>query len=340
VRMIIIRTRMRTIFISVLLALTAVLAACGSDDGSEADGPRVVATTGIVADIAREVAGPEAEVEQVIPDGSSPHDFQLSARDRHVLEQADLLVVNGEGLEAGLPIDDVDGPRWALAEHVGPLLPFETEGTHGDDVAPHDDEDEHAHGDEAAHSEEEDEHAHGAHDPHVWMDPSRVARALPSLADAFAKIDPSGAEGYRERTRRYADRLRELDSELERTLDAVPASKRGLITSHDSLGYLADRYGFAVIATAFPASGPEAEGSAARIEELRRAVSDSGVQVVFAQQEDDPGILRRIAAATGVEIEDGLIVESPASAGSYEAMLRLNAELITNALGDSARTSP
>jgi zinc/manganese transport system substrate-binding protein len=321
---------MRTIFISALLALSPVLAACGSDDGSNADGPSVIATTGIVADIAQQVAGPEADVEQVIPDGSSPHDFQLSARDRHVLEQADLLVVNGEGLEAGLPIDDVDGARWALAEHVGELLPFETEGTHGhDEAAPDDD---HAYDDGAAHDDEE-EHAHGAHDPHVWMDPTRVARALPSLADAFAGIDPSGAAGYRERARRYADRLHRLDSELERTLDAVPTPKRGLITSHDSLGYLADRYGFAVIATAFPASGPEAEGSAARIEELRRAVSDSGVQVVFAQQEDDPGILRRIAAAAGVEIEGRLIVESPASAGSYEAMLRLNAELIANALG-------
>jgi zinc/manganese transport system substrate-binding protein len=329
---------MRTIFISTLLVLSALLAACGSDDGPAAGGePHVVATTGVVADIAQQVAGPEAEVEQVIPDGASPHDFQLSARDRHLLEQADLLVVNGEGLEAGLPIDDVDGARWALAEHVGELLPFETEEGRRDDDDAHDDGGPDGGGgapdDQSAHDDEADDHAHGPHDPHVWMDPTRVARALPSLADALGEIDPSGAAGYRERARRYADRLRALDAELERTLDAVPAPNRGLITSHDSLGYFADRYRFAVIATAFPASGPEAEGSAARIEELRRAVSDSGVQVVFAQQEDDPGILRRIAAAAGIEIEDGLIVESPTGAGSYEEMLRVNAELIANALG-------
>lgn len=321
-RMIIIPTpmKMRTIFISALVVMAPTLAACGSDDEStETEAPRVVATTGIVADVAQQVAGPEVEVEQVIPDGSSPHDFQLSARDRQTLEQADLLLVNGEGLEAGLPLDDIAAPRWVLTEHAGELLPFEGDG--GPD-----------HGDEDVHGDDEQGHDHGANDPHVWMDPTRVEKALPALADAFAEADPSGAAGYRERARRYAERLRDLDAEVERTLHAVPAPERGLVISHDSLGYLADRYGFEVIATAFPASGPEAQASAGRIDELRRAIRESGVPAVFAQREDDPGTLRRIAEEAGVEIEDGLIVESPASAGNYEEMLRLNAELIAGAL--------
>lgn len=316
---------MRTSFICALLALASGLAACGSDDGPGADqGPRVVATTGIIADVAQRVAGPEVEVEQVIPDGSSPHDFQLSARDRQALEQAELIVANGEGLEAGLPIDDIDAPRWALTEHAGKLLPFGEGGESDDERADA--------GDEDAATDDEAGHDHGASDPHVWMDPTRVARALPALADALAELDPSGAAGYRDRARRYAERLRNLDAGIERTLEAVPAPRRELVTSHDSLGYLADRYRFEVVATAFPASGPEAEASAAQIEEVRSAVRDAGVPVVFAGQEDDAKSLRRIAAEAGIGIEDGLIVESPASAGSYEEMLRHNAALIANAL--------
>jgi ABC-type Zn uptake system ZnuABC Zn-binding protein ZnuA len=193
--------RMRTVLVSLLLAASPVLAACGSGGEEGADRPRVVATTGIVADIAQQVAGPEIEVEQVIPDGSSPHDFQLSARDRQGLEEADLLLVNGAGLEAGLPLDDIGGPQWALTEHVGELLPFEERTASDREESDHPGEaGDHVHGDGADHGHDGDQgHDHGPNDPHVWMDPTRVARALPALAAALARIDPAGAAGYRER---------------------------------------------------------------------------------------------------------------------------------------------
>jgi zinc/manganese transport system substrate-binding protein len=331
VRMIIIpRMYLRTIFISVIAASSIALAACGDDDDSgSGDAPNVVATTGIVADIVEAVAGPDADVEQVIPDGSSPHDFELSAQDRQVLEEADLVVASGAGLEAGIPLDDVDAPQWALADHAGELLAFEEAGAHEHA------EDEHA-ADDGDVSEEEhaadEEHEHGSEDPHVWMDPTRVAAAAPTLADALAEADPAGADGYRKRARAYADELDGLDAELDRTLASVPDSDRELVTSHDSLGYFADRYGFEVVATAFPASGPEAEASAGLIDEVEGAVNEHEVPAVFAQEEDDPETLRLIADETGVAIEEGLIIESPGTAGSYEEMLRRDAELIAAAL--------
>lgn len=288
---------MRTIFISALLYLSLALAACGSDDESSGAGPRVVATTGIVAELAERVAGPGIDVEQVIPEGSSPHDFQLSAEDRQTLAEADLVVASGAGLEAGIPLDETDAPRWELSGHAGELL-LSGEGS----------------------------------DPHVWMDPSRFAGALPAFADALADVDPENAAGYRRNARVYAAELRELDAEIEETLAAIPADDRELVTSHDSLGYFADRYGFRVVATAFPATGPEAEASAARIDQVKQAIRDAGVRAVFAQAEDDPNALRVIARETGVEIEEGLIVESPGAAGGYEDMLRHDAELIAGGL--------
>jgi zinc/manganese transport system substrate-binding protein len=322
---------MRTIFISAAVVLSSALAlvACGDDDDAGGDGPNVVATTGIVADLAEAVAGPGVDVEQVIPDASSPHDYQLSAQDRQVVEEADLLVVSGASLETGIPLDEVDAPQWVLADHIGELLPFEEAGSHEHAS------DEHA-SDAAAGEEEhtaEEENEHGTVDPHVWMDPARVAAALPSLADALSEADPSDASGYDERAQAYAKQLDKLDAELERTLASVPASDRELVTSHDSLGYFADRYGFEVVATAFPASGPEAEASAGLIGEVEDAVREHDVPAVFAQLEDDPETLRLIADETGVEIEEGLIIESPGAAGSYEEMLRLDADLVAAALG-------
>jgi zinc/manganese transport system substrate-binding protein len=282
-----------------------VFAACGgSDDG---DGTTIAATTGITAGIVERVAGPRTEVDQIVPDGASPHDFELSAQDRQRLEEADLVVANGSGLEAGIPLDEVDVPTWMLTEHAGELSPPEE-------------------------AEEGEEDEHGDADPHVWMDPTRVAAALPSLADALAEADPEGADDTRRRARKYASELRSLDRELANTLGAVPPRDRELVTSHDALGYLADRYGFEVIATAFPTTGAEAEASAEQIHDVEVAVRESGVPAVFAEESDDPEALELVAEQTGVEVNTGLLVESPSAAGSYEGMLRRDADLIADSL--------
>jgi len=296
-RMIIIRAvQMRIVFISAL-ACALLLGACGDEDEDDAD-LHVVATTGIVAEIARNIAGPGVEIEQLVPDGASPHDFQLSAKDRQKLAEADLVLANGANLEAGIPLDEAEGPVWELAANAGELLPF------GD----------------------------GGADPHVWMDPARVADAMPSLADAFAHVDAAGASGYRSRARDYAADLRTRDREFDDRLGRVPPGARKLVTSHDALGYFADRYGFEVVATAFPASGAEAEPSAGSLDDVVKAIEESGVPAVFAAAEDDPEVLRQLAAQAGVEVVDELLIESVGDSGGYQEMLSRDVDLIAGAL--------
>jgi zinc transport system substrate-binding protein len=88
--------------LTVLISLPLLLvAAAGCDSSDENDGPTIAATTGIWADVTEQIAGNDATVEQVIPDGTSPHDFQLSAQDRAEIEDSLLLVYNGSDLEAG-----------------------------------------------------------------------------------------------------------------------------------------------------------------------------------------------------------------------------------------------
>lgn len=311
---------MRTIFIFIVFAVVAVplAAGCGSDE--EETGLEIVATTGIAADLARQVAGESVTVEQLIPDSASPHDFQLSAEDRQKLEEAELVVSVGAGLEAGVPLEEVGSPRWALAANAGRLLALgdhpEHEGTHAEEGG--------------AEAEGEEDQAEG--DPHVWMDPTRVAAAMPSLGEAIAGIDPEAARTHRRRAMDYVTRLRSLDRRVVRMLDAIPPADRELITSHDSLGYFAERYGFEVRATVFPASGPEAETSAAGLAELVDAIDTHDVPAVFAQREDDPGTLAEIAEQEGIVIEDGLAIESPGSVGDYPSMLLHDAKLIASAL--------
>jgi len=326
--------------VPILLLATA----CGSEEEGGETGPTVSATTGIVAGITEQVAGDDAAVEQLIPDSASPHDFALSAKDRAALEDSTLLVSNGAQLETGIPFEDIDVPQVALADHTGELLAFGEEGGHDHGSEEEHGEEEHGeeeHGEEEHGEEEhgEEEHGHSGDDPHVWMDPTRVATAVPAIADALAEADPDNAEGYRERAREYVTELEALDGEVEEQLAEVPENQRELVTSHDALGYFADRYGFEVIATPFPASGPEAEPSAAAIVEVEEAVQASGVPAVFAEETDDPQVLEQIADRTGVEIVDGLLVEAPGDAGSYVEMMRRNAELIAGALAEPPQSS-
>src|SRR5215211_4765526 len=176
---------MRMILICVCLAL-ALASGCDSDSGSS--GVDVIATNSIAADIARNVAGPDADVDSLLPESASPHDYALSAKERARLDEADVVVAWGAGLEAGFPLG-------------------------GDAV----------------------ELARDERDPHIWMDPELVVAALPELAKALADADPEHASAYRRRADDYGRRLDRLDRELGRAYAAIPADRRRLVSSHDSV---------------------------------------------------------------------------------------------------------
>ncbi len=173
----------------------------------------------------------------------------------------------------------------------------------------------------------------GGEDPHVWLDPTLIAAALPDLAATLAEIDPAGAEEYRRRARRYRERLGELDRELARMVATIPPASRELVTSHDLMGYFADRYGFELTGAPFGLS-PEAEASAGELAELIDRIRAEAVPAVFAQQGDDPEVLRRVAEEAGVEVVDDLLLESLGDgSGGYVEMMEASTARIVAALG-------
>ena len=309
------RVLRRRLPLLVCLLGLAVVAGCG-DEGSPADdGPTVVATTGFAADLVRQVAGEDAEVVQLVPSSANPHSYSASAKDRATLGGADLVVAFGRGYEEGLPLDEVSGPRLEIANEVGSLRRFE-EGE-----LP---EEEHA---------GEEERGPGARDPHVWLDPVRMAAAVPRIAEALARADEAKAATYRERGQRVARDLRALDGELRATMAPIPAERRKLVTSHESMGYFAERYRFEFVGAPFGLS-PEAEASASGIAEVIAQIRREQVPAVFAQAGDDPKVMRRIAAETGVRVFDDLLVENPGPQGdTYAAAMRHNARVLVEALG-------
>ena len=176
------------------LVLALAVAGCGDDSVADPDEVLVVATTTILGDLASAVVGDQGTVEVLMPIGVDAHDFTPSSRQAARIQQADLVLAVGLGLEEGLT-SVLEGAEegGATVLWLAPLLaprPFDFE-------VPHEDDD---------HDEDHDDHEDGTHDhgdldPHIWMDPVRMADAARIVADALDSIRPgigwsTGAEAY------------------------------------------------------------------------------------------------------------------------------------------------
>ena len=316
--------------VACVAALTLLTGACGTTGGAEGpddDAPRIAATTTILGDVVRNVAPGSAEVSVLMEPGADPHTFEPSARQLAELQEADLVIANGGGLEAGLQsaLDDAEAagvPVFTALEHVTPLAGEQTEHA-PDEHAPED------------HSEHGDGYDHGAVDPHFWMDPVRMAEVVDALGGRIGALT-GAARLSTDRAVGYGEDLREVDDRIKDLLDDVPADRRTIVTNHESLTYFADRYDLHVVGTVIPSMSTGAEPSARDIERLGAVMGREGVTTIFA----DRTAPQRLAETLADEVGRGadVVVLFTESVGgedgpaTYIDMLMTDAELISQAL--------
>ncbi len=294
------------IAMAITLAATLLLAACSGGPAGD-DEVTVVATTSILGDVARQVAGDRATVEVLIPIGVDPHEFAPSAQDVARLATADLVVANGLGLEESLAdvLDAVAEDGVSVLE-VGPHLeplPF----ADSDDL-----------------------------DPHVWMDPLRMKTAADAIATALFLLD--GDDAYTAAAESYAAELDAAHTHIEELFSAIPERLRKLVTNHDSLGYLADRYGFSVIGTVIPGGSSLGDPSSADLAALVATIEAERVPAIFADTTRPRALAEAVAAEVGfpvavVELYTGSLGEPGSGAETLIDMLLLDATRIAAALG-------
>jgi zinc/manganese transport system substrate-binding protein len=288
------------------------LVACGDDDGAAADDrPSIVVTTNILGDVVSSLLGDAAEVTVVMPPGSSPHDFQASARDAQAMREADLLVVNGAGFEAGL-LDVIEGAEAdgaVVHEAIEPVDTLTLDGGEG-----------------------------GGVDPHFFTDPARMAVAARGILDAAtAEVPTLDTEDVRTGAEAYIAELESLDAEVEAILGPVPDDDRVLVTNHEVFGYLADRYGFELVGAVIPGGGTGDSASAAELAALAGVIDESGVPAIFADTSSPIELAETLADEVGdvdvVVLFSESLGEPGSGAASYIDMVRTNAQRIAGALG-------
>jgi zinc/manganese transport system substrate-binding protein/manganese/iron transport system substrate-binding protein len=251
------------------------------------------------------VGGEWVDVRVLVPPGSDAHTFAPTAADSAGVAKATLIFQNGLGFESWL--DDLYAASGSTAKRLtltdGLTLIQSAEGV----------------------------------DPHVWHDAQRAAQMVNALALALEQADPAHAETYRANATAYITQLKELDAWIVAQVNTVPPAQRQLVTTHDTFGYFAERYGFDVVGTILPTSTEGAAPSALALAALAEAMRASGVRAVFAENVASNSLLEQVAAEAGAIVVASLYTDALGPAGSegetYLKMMRFNVATIVGALG-------
>ncbi len=315
--------------------------------------PQVVTANTILDDLVRQVGGNQVTTYCLVAPGADPHAFEPRPSDVRHLVAADLLVVNGLNLEpAILKLAQNSGFKGEIVVATTGLTPRTGGCAHDHNHAE-------AHsplGTPSSSSASETghepppacthDHTPGASpvsglpspvssaDPHAWQNPLLVATYVANLRDALARATPAAAELYRTRAAAYTEQLVALDRWVREEIATIPPARRRLVTTHDSLGYFADAYGFETIPVAGISSSaePDARALAAIVDEIRH----EQVPAVFFELTTNPKLLRQIGTDAGVRLAEPLFTDSLGAPGSgaetYLDLIRTNTTRIVSAL--------
>lgn len=271
---------------------------------------RVVATTSIVADVVREVAGDSVELTQLIPVGADPHSFTPTPQDMAAVSEAHVLFINGAGLEVGLE-DLLAGsvgevPVVAVSEGVA-LLSLSGEADGRDHTT----------------------------DPHTWLDPNNVMIWVDNIWHALASLDPQHADEYEARANAYQASLQQLDQWIRDQVATIPPERRKLVTDHLIFGYFARTYGFEQVGVVTAGYSTLAEPSARDIAELEEAIKRYDVPAIFVSTSVNPQVAEQIAADTGIKVVSiytGSLSDEHGPASTYLDYMRYDVSQIVAAL--------
>jgi manganese/zinc/iron transport system substrate-binding protein len=308
------------LFFALVTALL-ILAGCKnspSSNGNAPTGPNsgytVVATTGMVADIVRNVAGDKAQVKGIIGEGVDPHLYKPTRADVASLSDADIVFYSGLLLEGKMTDVFVKisskKPVVAVTESI-----------------------------DESYLLEPPEFA-GHYDPHLWMDVQGWMKAVGVVNTALAEFDPPNKEFYDQNAQDYLSRLEALDAYCKESAATIPEGSRILVTAHDAFNYMGRAYGIEVLG--IQGISTESEAGLGDLNKLVDTLVKRQIKAVFVETSvADKNVKALIegAKAKGFEIRIGgeLFSDAMGAPGSYEGtyigMIDHNITTIVRALG-------
>ncbi|MUT68517.1 zinc ABC transporter substrate-binding protein [Paenibacillus sp. NEAU-GSW1] len=308
----------RFIFTILFLSLSVTLFAGCAADQQDVSGPegklKVTATTGMIADIVKEVGGENVAAEGLMGAGIDPHLYKASQGDIKKLDDADVIFYNGLHLEGKM------AEMFEKLERTKPTVAV------------------------SANLKEEQLRANpqggsGSHDPHIWFNVKLWMSATEVVRDTLAEKDPANADGYKERAAAYLKELDKLDLYVSEQIKLIPEQSRILVTAHDAFGYFGDEYGLQV--TGLQGMNTMSEYGSKDVSKLRDFLVDNQIKAVFIESSVPRKSIESViegAKQLGHEVTIGGELFSDAMGdegtveGTYIGMVKHNVDTIVNAL--------
>jgi ABC-type Zn uptake system ZnuABC Zn-binding protein ZnuA len=361
-----------------LISIAIFMIACGNDDESSEiqieESPEkqinVLATTPMLGEYVKQVAGDNINVDILMPYSADPHHFEPSPQDVTKIESADLVFYVGLKYETApllKLLENSSNSKQALIEIGEKINPIEFEEDGHDEHEGHghdEDKDEHGKDEHEGHGHDEDKdehdkdehgkdeheghghdedkdeheghghegHDHGVYDPHFWFDPTRVALAVDAIKVELINIDPENKDSYETSANNYKEKLTDLDVETKNLIATIPSDQRIFITTHEALGYLEARYDLEVKATIIPSITTEDTATPKQLVEVIEEIKEHEIKVLFMESESPTKAAEVIAQETGITLVSGLWVETLQEGQSYVDFMKSNVNIIVENL--------
>ncbi|MEV4538133.1 metal ABC transporter substrate-binding protein [Asanoa sp. NPDC049518] len=297
-----------------LAAFAAIgLAACTNESAAAPGKVDVVAAFYPLQFVSEEVGGGHVTVTNLAKPGAEPHDLELSARQVGRVSDAEVIVYL-KGFQPAMDdaVEQVGGDRAFDVSTAVPLLQA------GESDHTHEGEEEPAHEGESS------------TDPHIWLDPIRLAMIGQQVADRLAAQDPEHAADYTANASRLRTELTGLDQEYATGL--ATCQRRELVTSHAAFGYLADRYHLEQVG--LTGVTPDTEPAPQRLASVAAEAREHGATTIFFETLVSPKVADTIAAEVGARtaVLDPIEGLRPGATGDYFSIMRTNLTAIRTAL--------
>ncbi len=282
---------------------------------------KVVTSFTILADMVHQVGETRVAVRSLAGPNQDLHGFEPRPSDLQAVAQADVMVVNGLGLEGW-------AERIAKAAGFKGTAIIASKGVAALKAG---------HKPGAGHSHAGHNHGapgHGAFDPHAWQDIANARLYVENIRAGLATADPARAASYTAAAARYTAELTALDAEIRALLAPIPRARRRAVTSHDAFAYFADAYGIDMLAIA--GTWRDSEPSARDLAALTGQVKRQNIRALFLESASNPAALNALASETGLKIGGQLYPDALTPPGGpadgYLRMMRHNATVIAEAL--------
>lgn len=262
---------------------------------------RVVTSFSILQDLVRTLGGEHVSVVNLVGENSDAHTYQPKPSDAIAIASADLVVFNGLAFEGWMArlIENSGYKNQQLIASLGV--------------------------DAITRGEESD--------PHAWQSFHNIRVYIHNITRTLVALRPRHAEELAQRQRRYLNALNALERRLIERIAGIPVKQRIVVTSHDAFGYLGREFDIQFLAPL--GLSIEVEASAADVSAIMDQIRKRRVKALFVENINDPRLLQRIAAETGVAIGGRLysdaLSEAHGPAGTYLDMMRHNVESLISA---------